>query len=683
MKSPAQCFFILLILLHCTLLMNAQNSTIDSFKKVLLNAKEDTNKVNTLNEISDELKYNSDFENAVQYAKKALQIAKNINFKRGEASAYRRIGANFFFQNSFPDALKNSYSALTLYEEIEDNRGIGFSLAQIGQIEYTLNNYQEALKNYLASLEVLQEAGDEKMIAVLYTSIADIYLNENNFTEALKADSLSLRISEKLQDSIGMALSSSSIGKIFEKEATIASIAGDHVEAKHKLLKALTNYIKAIRLEENGGFKGNIIYNYANAGNISIKLNNLSAAKRYLEKSLKVSKEVGIADNFLISYRGLSQLDSAEGNYKQAYEHYKMYILYRDSTTNEESIKKSLATRMQFEFEKKEVVAKATQDKKDAETKRFKNQQYFTIAVLAIIVLAVIVIAVIQFRSKTNKQKANSLLQRQKQKVESTLAELKSTQVQLIQSEKMASLGELTAGIAHEIQNPLNFVNNFSETNVELIEEAEAELKSGNLSEVVSILSDIKENEGKINHHGKRADAIVKGMLQHSRINAGQKEATDVNKLADEYLRLSYHGLRAKDKTFNADFKTMFDESIGKVEVLPQDIGRVLLNLFNNAFYAVQEKSKTLGEDYEPTVSVTTKKLDHKIAILVQDNGMGISKSLVDKIFQPFFTTKPTGQGTGLGLSLSYDIIKAHGGELKVESEEGEGAAFTIQLPLS
>jgi signal transduction histidine kinase len=283
---------------------------------------------------------------------------------------------------------------------------------------------------------------------------------------------------------------------------------------------------------------------------------------------------------------------------------------------------------------------------------------------------------------------------------------LQSAQKQLIQSEKMASLGELTAGIAHEIQNPLNFVNNFSEVNKELLIEMKEELVNGNGQEAISIANDVIENEQKINHHGKRADAIVKGMLQHSRSSTGQKELTDINTLSDEYFRLSYHGLRAKDKSFNADMKTDFDSSIGKINLIPQDIGRVILNLFNNAFYAVGEKQKAQGNGqqatgngqlamgngqqaigneqskYQPTVSVTTKKIDGHIAIHVKDNGNGIPTNVVDKIFQPFFTTKQTGEGTGLGLSLAYDIVKAHGGELKVESKENEGSEFVIQLPV-
>jgi signal transduction histidine kinase len=273
-------------------------------------------------------------------------------------------------------------------------------------------------------------------------------------------------------------------------------------------------------------------------------------------------------------------------------------------------------------------------------------------------------------------------LKEEKQRAETALTELTATQAQLIQSEKMASLGELTAGIAHEIQNPLNFVNNFSEVSHELMDEMTDELNKGELEEAKNIASDIKQNLEKITHHGKRADAIVKGMLQHSRASSGQKEPTDINALADEYLRLAYHGLRAKDKSFNATLKTAFDVSLEKVNVIPQDMGRVILNLITNAFYVVSEKKKTGIVDYEPTVTISTKKVNGEVEVRVQDNGNGIPQPVLDKIFQPFFTTKPTGQGTGLGLSLSYDIVKAHGGELKVETKEGEGSEFIIQLPI-
>jgi signal transduction histidine kinase len=285
----------------------------------------------------------------------------------------------------------------------------------------------------------------------------------------------------------------------------------------------------------------------------------------------------------------------------------------------------------------------------------------------------------------------DSLVKDRTAELSKSLSELKSTQSQLIQSEKMASLGELTAGIAHEIQNPLNFVNNFSEVSAELVDEMNIELEKGNTEDAKQIATDLKQNLEKINHHGKRAGNIVKGMLQHSRSSSGVKELTDLNVLCDEYLRLSYHGLRAKDKSFNAKFETHLDPTLSKVNVVPQDIGRVVLNLINNAFYAVSEKSsyaKASEDLYEPTVTVSTHySLSNgegkgEAIISVKDNGNGIPNSIKEKIFQPFFTTKPTGQGTGLGLSLSYDIVKAHGGELKVETKEGEGSTFFIQLPL-
>ncbi len=292
------------------------------------------------------------------------------------------------------------------------------------------------------------------------------------------------------------------------------------------------------------------------------------------------------------------------------------------------------------------------------------------------------------YRNNRQKQKAYNQLHKQKletdlqkEKADAALHELKATQSQLIQSEKMASLGELTAGIAHEIQNPLNFVNNFSQVNKELLLELKDEIIKGNLAEISSLADDIMGNEEKINHHGNRADAIVKGMLQHSRTSSGVKEPTDINALCEEYLRLAYHGLRAKDKSFNATLKSDFDETIGMINIIPQDIGRVVLNLITNAFYVVDEKKKQALNGYEPTVAITTKRINGQVEIKTADNGNGIPQQILEKIFQPFFTTKPTGQGTGLGLSMSYDIVKAHGGEIKVKTEEGKGSEFIIVLP--
>jgi signal transduction histidine kinase len=298
-------------------------------------------------------------------------------------------------------------------------------------------------------------------------------------------------------------------------------------------------------------------------------------------------------------------------------------------------------------------------------------------------------IAFLLYINNRNRSKANDLLQKQKEEieiqkrnVEKTLSDLKSTQAQLIQSEKMASLGELTAGIAHEIQNPLNFVNNFSEVSAELVDEIQDLRRKtqarATASEEDEILEDIRQNLEKITLHGKRADAIVKGMLEHSKRGSGQKEPTDINALADDFLRLTYQSFLAKDPNFKVELQTNLNPDLPKISVIPQDIGKVLLNLYSNALYAISSVEN-------PIVTVTTTPLQEGrgVKISVSDNGPGIPSSIKDKIFQPFFTTKPTGQGTGLGLSLSYDIAKAHGGELKVNTKENEGTEFILQLPIA
>jgi signal transduction histidine kinase len=362
-----------------------------------------------------------------------------------------------------------------------------------------------------------------------------------------------------------------------------------------------------------------------------------------------------------------------------ALKYLEMKVAASEKTSGEEKIRQF--QNAEFSHQQQKATIEETK-------KQYRNnvRMYGLIAGLCVFLL----LTVILWRNNKQKQKAFALLQKQKAKTEQAMQELKSTQSQLIQSEKMASLGELTAGIAHEIQNPLNFVNNFSEVNKELLEELKAERLKPNAQRdeqlEEGIITNVIDNQEKINHHGKRAEAIVKGMLQHSRTSGGQKELTDIS-LADEYLRLAYHGLRAKDKSFNATFKTDFDDSIGKINVVPQDIGRVLLNLINNAFYAVSEKQKNASTSsalngYEPTVTVTTKRLPGKVELIVIDNGNGIPQSVKDKIFQPFFTTKPSGQGTGLGLSLSYDIVtKGHGGTISVESKQGAGTTFTVVIP--
>ena len=367
-------------------------------------------------------------------------------------------------------------------------------------------------------------------------------------------------------------------------------------------------------------------------------------------------------ENFYHVYRLRNQLDSADKY---------LNIGYKINDSVNQSKIKNLA-----EFQKVTFGEQQRLQKVEKERISYQNElrTYFMLAGIGVLLL----LTIIFYRNNRQKHKA-------KIKNEQAYDNLKATQQQLIQSEKMASLGELTAGIAHEIQNPLNFVNNFSEVNTELINELEQEVHNGNLDGIKAIAKDIKENEQKINHHGKRADTIVKGMLQHSRSSTGVRELTDINALAGEYVRLAYHGLKAKDKTFNAAIKTDLDKDIGNINIIPQDVGKVVLNLINNAFYAAPLPPEGGFKDpdykHEPTVWLSTKKVGDKILISVKDNGPGIPPKIMDKIFQPFFTTKPTGQGTGLGFSLSYDIVKAHGGEIKVHTKENEGTEFIITLP--
>jgi signal transduction histidine kinase len=394
----------------------------------------------------------------------------------------------------------------------------------------------------------------------------------------------------------------------------------------------------------------------------------VDSATYYAQKAFRQSQH---SSNYLSQIEAAELLAEIFYEKKQpdsAYKYLRQVVVLKDSLFSSEKVNKIQSLSLNESLRK----LQEEQTKKEA-IQNYKSR--IKIYSLAAGLAGLLIFSIILYRNNQQRQAANI-------KIEKAYTDLKATQAQLIQSEKMASLGELTAGIAHEIQNPLNFINNFSEVNKELLTELNEEIEKGNYEDVKAIAKDVIDNEDKINLHGKRADAIVKGMLQHSRSSSSEKQPTDINKLADEYLRLCYHGLRAKDPFFNATIQTDFDESIEKINIIPQDIGRVLLNLFTNAFYAVTEKMKLNINLYEPAVTVTTKRIGDKIEIKVADNGTGIPQKILDKIFQPFFTTKPTGQGTGLGLSMSYDIIKAHGGEIKVETKEGEGSEFIIQLPV-
>ena len=620
-----------------------------------------------------------DIEKSYQYYAGALKVYKEIGHKRGIGNVYAGIGDLQRLTDNFSEAIRSFLDALKTFEEIGSKAGIAEVSMDIGYTYFDIGDYPEALKYHQAAFDIFTQRKDEIPAAMCNRNLGDCYLKLSNYTEALNRCMAALESLTKWGDQSWVAVTYTSIGTIYEAMGAAELESGNKDAASKKLAEALRYYLLGLKLNEITKF--NLDESHYNLGNIYTRLNRLEEARNSFEKSLAIAKQVNFKREVKNIYLGLSRIDSLQGNYKLAYEHYQKYNLYRDSLGDENNSKTVVELKLKYDFDKKEAAARLAQLEAENEQKRKRIGQWRVIVSLGALILFFLLIMFFQWRNSKHRKKANLLLQQQKEKVEATLTELRSTQSQLIQSEKMASLGELTAGIAHEIQNPLNFVNNFSEVNTELVEEAKLEMDKGNTNEAKAILNDIKENEQKINHHGKRADAIVKNMLQHSRDNSGKKEPTDINLLADEYLRLAFHGLRAKDKSFNAKFETEFDRSIEKVNIIPQDIGRVILNLINNAFYTVSEKKKHNSNGYEPTVTVSTKKENGKIEIKVKDNGNGIPKKVLDKIFQPFFTTKPTGQGTGLGLSLAYDIVtKGHGGELKVETKEGEGTEFIIQL---
>ncbi len=398
------------------------------------------------------------------------------------------------------------------------------------------------------------------------------------------------------------------------------------------------------------------------------------------EKSGNSGSRIPSAANLL-----LAEAYDSLGEKSVAYDYLRKYKQIEDEVNRADEERRMADAEIRLVLAKSEkLIARLEQDQFRSEQQN-KTQKLWIFSITGAL-LSTLLIIYILYRGNKRKEKTNTILNSQKREIESTLEKLKSTQQQLIHSEKMASLGSLTAGIAHEIQNPLNFVNNFSELNEELASELLDAVQDGDWEEVREISKSIVENENKIKHHGKRAEGIVKSMLQHSRANPDSREPTNLNVLADEYFRLAYHGLRAKDKSFSARMETDFAEDLPDVEVVPQSIGRVLLNLITNAFYAVSERNNLGTDDYFPTVGISSERKSTDqgdyVEIRVADNGNGIQAENLDKIFQPFFSTKPTGEGTGLGLSLSYDIVKAHGGDLKVESERGKGTVFTILIPV-
>ena len=654
-------FIILSVLLVISSTAFAQSDSlyIDSLKKVLQTQREDTNKVNTYFEVGYFYQW-SQPDSALRYAIPGLELAKKLNFSSGEYDMILPITEALSSKGNYSKALELRFHSIELAKQLKDPTKIANALALTGNVYAHAKDYDKALEYfYRAQKTNAVTLGGPK---ILNEFIGQAYFSLNKWDSALvyiqRAYDLDIR------DTYHWSVSYHDLAGLYEQKGNFS--------------RAIQLYKQSYLISENS----EEFTDYNGLASVYYKTGQLDSAICYAEKVIRQGTAVSITEPIIEASALLTKIYKSIHETDSAFKYQEILLTTKDSLFSQDKVRQMQNVTFDEQLRQQEL----EQRRINAQTK------VRTYALLAGIIIFML-IAFLLYRNNRTRKKANVLLQKQKKEieqqkeiVESTLSDLKSTQAQLIQSEKMASLGELTAGIAHEIQNPLNFVNNFSEVNKEMLEELKVERLRPKAERDErtedEIINDVIENSKKINHHGKRAGDIVKGMLQHSRSSSGVKESTDINALADEYLRLSYHGLRAKDKSFNAKMETDFDNSIGKINIIPQDIGRVLLNLYNNAFYAVNQQKSNNLISYEPTVSVTTKKSENHVLITISDNGNGIPQKIKDKIFQPFFTTKPTGQGTGLGLSLSYDIVKAHGGEIKVESKEEEGSTFVIQLPV-
>jgi len=633
-----------------------------------------------LDSLSSQLKTNSSYEQldklvrqlitspngdsiATKFVNEQLIHAKKAEDLKQEAKFILLLSIINTESDNYSMALQNCVDGVRISKSLNDTYYLSRFFRRLGLIYAYEKDHKKSGLYFRLALEATVLKRDTALILNIYSSL------ETHYVVLKKLDSA--RYFAELEYKLANSLKNEPI----KNNAIISSLMdlGEVENALNRPDSALFYYLQVIRFKDYHHFTANAPgFFEKNIAATYLKLGQLDSAKKY---ALIGYQKTSANKNYGWMAEAAETLSKAyEGNdYPKSLFYYKAAVGARDTLNS------GMRTQ-RFQAEENREKQIEEEFKKSAAAYQAKVRVYSVITILAFLSI-VSFILLVAYRKQ---QKGNKLLKSQKLEIEAALLKLQATQQQLIQSEKMASLGELTAGIAHEIQNPLNFVNNFSEVSVELTQELKHELKSGNTEEAVAIADDLEQNLGKINHHGKRADAIVKGMLQHSQLGSGTKEPVNINSLADEYMRLAYHGLRAKDKDFNVELITSYDEKLPKVNMVPQDMGRVMLNLFNNAFYAVNQKLRTAGAGYKPEVAVTTSAENGHVIIGIKDNGIGIPDAIKEKIMQPFFTTKPTGEGTGLGLSLTYDmVVKGHGGTLEIVSKEGEGSEFIVKLPLN
>jgi signal transduction histidine kinase len=634
----------------------AQTNAVDSLREIINKQKGDPAEVDAITHLG--MEQSSEFDSGIKYAEQALLLTEKINYKRGTADCHLVFGSTHGIRGNFSQAIEQLLNALNIYTEIGDDVGIASANLLLQGTYRDAGEYRKSLSHALQGERVADAkkvTGDlvfpgHHLAPLFLAEIGQTYVVMNRTDSALFYTQKAIEQKE--------TFNGAEWNFPIYLLATIQTQVGDYHQAQK-------NFHLSVELARQNEVERDVLQNFSGLSTMFKKAGVPDSAIYYAQIVAHSTLPDLETKNLQEALNNLAELYQKADNKDSAIKYILRSNYLRDSMYSNEKDRQLQNITFNERLKQQQI---------EAEQARFKSRaQLYTMGAGLFVVLLV---ALLLWRNNLHKQKS-------KLEIEKAYNELKATQAQLIQSEKMASLGELTAGIAHEIQNPLNFVNNFSEVNNELIEELKMKnekLKIGD-NEVNDLLNNLYQNNEKISVHGKRADSIVKGMLQHSRTSSGQKELTDINELVDEYLRLAYHGLRAKDKSFNAKFETHFDPSIGEINIVPQDFGRVLLNLINNAFYAVSEKARLGAASYQPLVVASTKRINDKVEIKVKDNGNGIPDSIKEKIFQPFFTTKPTGQGTGLGLSLSYDIVKAHGGELKVNTKEGEESEFIIQLP--
>ncbi len=605
------------------------------------------------------------------YAKEMKSLAEKTGNKKYLRRAWYSLGTKERLRSHMEAALNAFFKSAELAKELKNLLAEGESYLAIADMYSNAGNHNTSTDYYTKAITVLRQSKDSNSLASALLNLGDEMRKAKKYDSAELYTVQAKEIFERLDNATGKAYGLGNLGMIYAS-------TGKQEQAKKNLQEAI------VILEQHEDY--NAICDYLlSMADIYRDKQQMPAAVQYALASLQYSKQYGIREQAADGSLKLSALYEQTGNSREALRFYKQHVALRDSINNLQTVQQMADLRTNFEVSQKQAEV-------DIISQKEKDQKKVSVLLTIILGMALIISAILVINTR-HRKKAYAILNLQKKateeqqtKAENALSELQAAQKQLIYSAKMASLGEVTSGIAHEIQNPLNFVNNFSELSIEMMEELKEavpdKLSEAEKSNIETLTKDLASNLQRIYDHGKRADSIVKSMLQHSRSSTGHQEPTDLNTLVEESLKLSYHGARAKDKTFIASITTEFDQQIGQIKLVPQDISRALLNLFNNAFYAVNQQNKKGVPGFKPLVQAITKRSPDKITITIRDNGTGVPADISDKIFQPFFTTKPTGEGTGLGLSLTFEIIKAHNGELKVHSEEGKFTEFVIELPL-